>query len=224
VAIEGGPELTARSFAVPSDPSSAAFLLVAGAIADGSLLRLEGVCINPLRSGLLQTLLEMGAAITQENMRDQGGETVADLLVRGGDLRGTEVPPDRAPSMIDEYPVLSVAATMARGRTVMRGLGELRVKESDRLTIMAEGLAACGAKVAVEGDDLIVEGRGSPAGGVTIDAHLDHRIAMSFLVLGGVAGRPVTVSGAETIDTSFPGFASLMNGMGARIATVEGTA
>jgi 3-phosphoshikimate 1-carboxyvinyltransferase len=224
VSIRGGAELTARSFTVPGDPSSAAFLMVAAAIAEGSELRLQGVGTNPMRSGLLETLREMGADITLDRRREQGGEAVADLLVKGGDLRGIEVPPERAPSMIDEYPILAVAATMARGRTVMRGLGELRVKESDRLAAMACGLAACGAKVAVEGDDLIVDGRGSPAGGVTIDARLDHRIAMSFLVLGGIAGKAVTVNGAETIDTSFPGFASLMNRLGGRIARVEARA
>jgi 3-phosphoshikimate 1-carboxyvinyltransferase len=142
---------------------------------------------------------------------------VADLVVRGGALRGVMVPAARAPTMIDEYPILAVAAAVAEGRTVMQGLGELRVKESDRLAAMAEGLAACGVEVAVEGDTLFVAGGRAPTGGALIDARLDHRIAMSFLIMGGLARRPVTVEGAETIDTSFPGFTALMNGLGCRI-------
>ena len=163
----------------------------------------------------------MGARIRLTNERTAGGEPVADLEIEASDLGGVEVPPERAPSMIDEYPVLAVAAAFARGRTVMRGLAELRVKESDRLATMAHGLAACGVRVRVEGDDLTVEGGGPPAGGAAIDAHLDHRIAMSFLVLGGRAREPVTVEGAETIETSFPGFRGLMNGLGCRIEPAE---
>ena len=143
---------------------------------------------------------------------------MGDLLIRGGELHGVEVPAERAPAMIDEYPILAVAASLARGTTIMRGLSELRVKESDRLATMADGLAACGVSVEVEGDDLIVHGGRQPAGGVTIDAKLDHRIAMSFLVLGGLAAQPILVEGAEAIETSFPGFAALMNGLGAQIA------
>jgi 3-phosphoshikimate 1-carboxyvinyltransferase len=179
------------------------------------------VGVNPLRTGLYATLEEMGAALSFEAERLEGGEPVADIVVAGGGLRGVEVPAARAPVMIDEYPVLAVAAALAQGTTVMRGLGELRVKESDRLLAMAEGLAACGVAVAVEGDDLIVQGGGPrPAGGAEIDARLDHRIAMSFLVLGGVARAPVTVRGAEAIETSFPGFPDLMNGLGADISAV----
>ncbi|MDF1587245.1 3-phosphoshikimate 1-carboxyvinyltransferase [Marinimicrococcus flavescens] len=220
IGIEGQPELRPQSFRVPGDPSSAAFPAVAAAITPGAVVRLEGVGLNPLRTGLYTTLAEMGADIAVDNRREEAGEEIGDITVRGSALVGVEVPPGRAPSMIDEYPVLAVAAAFARGRTVMRGLGELRVKESDRLSLMAEGLAACGVDVMVEGDDLIVEGGRQPAGGALIDAHLDHRIAMSFLVLGGRAAAPVTVQGAETIETSFPGFASLMTGLGARIGAV----
>ncbi|WP_035485685.1 3-phosphoshikimate 1-carboxyvinyltransferase [Geminicoccus roseus] len=222
VRITGRPELRPSSFLVPSDPSSAAFPVAAAAVTPGSRVLVQGVCVNPLRTGLFITLREMGAVITEQNQRSVGGEVVADLLVEGGELRGVDVPEGRAPSMIDEYPVLSVVASLARGTTRMRGLAELRVKESDRLAVMAEGLAACGATVEVENDDLIVHGSGGSAlaGGVTVDARLDHRIAMSFLVLGGLADQPVEVLGAEAILTSFPGFVPLMNGLGARITEV----
>jgi 3-phosphoshikimate 1-carboxyvinyltransferase len=196
---------------------------VAAALAAGSEVRLENVGLNPLRTGLYATLGEMGAGLTIERERLAGGEPVGDLLVRGGPLRGVEVPAWRAPTMIDEYPILAVAAALAEGTTAMRGLSELRVKESDRLATMARGLEACGVRVSVDGDDLIVEGGGigrQPAGGAEIDAKLDHRIAMSFLVLGGLSAAPVTVSGAEAIETSFPGFAGLMNRLGAAITTV----
>lgn len=221
VTVTGQPELKAQSFAVPGDPSSAAFPTVAAALAPGSTVRLAGIGLNPLRTGLYTTLAEMGAAIRIENERLTGGETMGDLVIEGAALHGVEVPPERAPTMIDEYPVLAVAAALATGTTVMRGLGELRVKESDRLAVMAEGLAACGVRVEVEGDDLAVHGGTKPAGGAEIDARLDHRIAMSFLVLGGLAEAAVTVRGAEAIETSFPGFAELMNGLGAAVSTVE---
>ena len=220
VTVRGQPELRPQSFLVPGDPSSAGFPTVAAAVAPGSSVRLEGICLNPLRTGLYTTLREMGAEIAIEGERTVGGESVGDLVIRGGALQGVEVPAERAPAMIDEYPILSVAAAFARGTTAMRGLHELRVKESDRLATMAEGLAACGARVEVEGDDLIVHGGGPLAGGATIDAKLDHRIAMSFLVLGGLAREAVAVVGAEAIETSFPGFGTLMNGLGAAIGTV----
>jgi len=154
-----------------------------------------------------------------ENARVQGGEPVGDLVVTHSALRGVDVPWERAPSMIDEYPVLAVAAAFAKGRTVMHGLGELRVKESDRLAAIASGLKACGVPVEVEGDTLVVEGTGSaPKGGAKVAAALDHRIAMAFLVLGGAAQKPVRIDDGETISTSFPGFVKLMNGLGARIA------
>ena len=219
VSVTGRPELHPGSFQVPGDPSSAAFPLAAAAATEGSRVLIEAVCVNPLRSGLITTLAEMGARIEYRDQRAVGGEIVADLLVQGGDLAGVDVPPERAPSMIDEYPVLAVAAGLAHGTTRMRGLSELRVKESDRLAVMAEGLAACGVEVDVEGDDLIVHGSGGRplAGGATVDARLDHRIAMSFLVLGGLAARPVRVQGAEAILTSFPDFVAAMNGLGTEI-------
>lgn len=220
VTVTGQPELRPQSFAVPGDPSSAAFPAVAAATTPGSAVRLEGVGLNPLRAGLYATLREMGASLRVEAERLAGGEPVGDILVEGGRLRGVEVPPERAPAMIDEYPILAVAAALAEGTTVMRSLGELRVKESDRLAAMAEGLAACGVEVEVAGDDLAVHGRGKPKGGAVVDALLDHRIAMSFLVLGGLAREPVTVRGAEAIETSFPGFADTMNRLGAGIAAV----
>ncbi len=217
VELEGEPELVPQQFVVPADPSSAAFPLVAALVAGGSAVTIRGISVNPLRTGLLTTLEEMGASLRQENQRTAAGEPVADLVITASELKAVDVPAERAPSMIDEYPILAVAAAFARGTTRMRGLAELRVKESDRLTTMANGLAAAGIAVAVEGDDLLVTG---PVGGtreLTVDAHHDHRIAMSFLVLGGLGSAPVTVQGAETILTSFPGFAELMNGMGAAI-------
>ncbi len=217
VTVVGQPELAPQSFTVPADPSSAAFPAVAAAATPGSSVLLEGVCLNPSRTGAYTTLAEMGAAIEVQDRRTVAGEEVGSLVVRGSELRAVDVPAARAPSMIDEYPVLFVAAALARGTSRFRGLGELRVKESDRLAVMAEGLAACGVRCAVEGDDLLVEGCARPAGGACIDARLDHRIAMSFLVLGGLARAGVRVVGAETIATSFPGFPGLMNGLGARI-------
>jgi 3-phosphoshikimate 1-carboxyvinyltransferase len=222
VAISGGQSVRPSSFKVPGDPSSAAFPVVAAAMAPGSNVRLTGTGMNPLRTGLLTTLREMGASIEVENEREQGGEPVADLVIKGARLEGAEVPPERAPSMIDEYPILAVAAACASGRTVMRGLAELRVKESDRLAAIADGLRACGVSLEVEGDTLVVNGTARPHGGAIIDAHLDHRIAMSFLVLGGLAREPVGVDGAEAIETSFPGFVELMNGLGTAISKAEG--
>ena len=226
IAVTGQPELAGRPVAVPADPSSAAFAAVAALILPGSELRLPGVGINPHRAGLYQTLQEMGAALSFENRREPAGEPVADLVARAGPLEGVEVPATRAPSMIDDYPVLAVAAACARGRTVMRGLGELRVKESDRLAAVARGLAACGVEVEEAADSLVVHGQGGqgggqgnrrPPGGATIETGLDHRIAMSFLVLGLAAERPVTIDDGATIETSFPGFAKLMTGLGAKI-------
>ena len=221
----GQPELTGRPVAVPADPSSAAFPAVATLIVAGSEIVLEGVGMNPHRTGLYDTLREMGARIEIRDRREEAGEPVADLHVAAGPLRGIEVPAGRAPSMIDEYPILAVAAAFAEGRTVMRGLAELRVKESDRLAAIARGLALCGVSVEEGEDSLTVQGLGShgrpgrPQGGVAIATDLDHRIAMAFLVLGLGAERPVTIDDARTIDTSFPGFVALMNGLGATIAS-----
>jgi 3-phosphoshikimate 1-carboxyvinyltransferase len=178
----------------------------------------EGVGINPLRTGLLECLTEMRADIALLNRREEGGEPVADIRVRASALTGAEIPTERAPRMIDEYPILAVAAACARGRTVMRGLAELRVKESDRLAAIAAGLAGCGVHVAVDGDDLIVEGVGGrPEGDALIKAQLDHRIAMAFLVLGLAAKEPVQIDDVAPIATSFPGFIELMTGLGAAI-------
>jgi 3-phosphoshikimate 1-carboxyvinyltransferase len=216
ITLVGQPELTAAPIAVPADISSAAFALVAGLIVPGSEVSVAGVGLNPSRIGLLVSLKEMGADIAYLNERVEGGEPVADLRVRAGPLRGADIPPERAPSMIDEYPILAVAASCAKGRTVMRGLAELRVKESDRLTATATGLAACGVRVSVEGDDLIVEGAGNfPAGGALIATRLDHRIAMAFLVMGLATNEPVVIDDVRTVATSFPGFVPLMNSLGA---------
>ena len=218
ITLEGYPELAAASIAVPGDPSSAAFPLIAALIVPGSEVTIEGVGINPLRTGLLECLREMGANITLLNERDEGGEPVADLRARAGPLKGADIPAERAPRMIDEFPILAVAAACASGRTVMRGLAELRFKESDRLAGIAAGLAKCGVRVAVEGDDLLVEGAGNfPAGGATIESQLDHRMAMAFLILGLAANEPVRIDDAAPIATSFPGFLSLMNGLGGEI-------
>jgi 3-phosphoshikimate 1-carboxyvinyltransferase len=215
ITLEGYPELAAAPVAVPGDPSSASFPLIAALIVPGSEVTIEGIGINPLRAGLFECLREMGADIALLNERDEGGEPVADLRARAGALKGADIPAERAPRMIDEYPILAVAAACARGRTVMRGLAELRVKESDRLSAIAAGLAACGVRVAVDGDMLTVEGDGGPpAGGALIATQLDHRIAMAFLVLGLAAREPVRIDDAAPIATSFPGFLSLMNRLG----------
>ncbi len=216
ITVVGQPELTGRSVRVPADISSAAFPLVAALIASEGQLRLPAVGTNPLRAGLLKTLIEMGADITLANSTNAAGEPIADLLVRASKLRGVTVPADRAASMIDEYPILAMAAAVAEGTTHMAGLAELRVKESDRLMLIATGLRACGAEVEETDDSLTIHGNGvPPAGGATIASQHDHRIAMSFLVLGTVTAAPIRVTNAETIDTSFPGFRDLMNGLGA---------
>jgi 3-phosphoshikimate 1-carboxyvinyltransferase len=221
VSVVGQPELAAAELDVPGDISSAAFPLVAAAVQQGSALRLDHVGVNPLRSGVLDCLLEMGAELRQLD-ETSDGEPVAALEIAGGSLAGIEVPAERAPRMIDEYPILAVAAACAQGSTRLAGLAELRVKESDRLAAIARGLSACGVEVEVGADSLVVHGRGGPPpGGGRIDAHHDHRIAMSFLVLGALARSPVIVEGAETIETSFPGFAALMNRLGAKIETLE---
>ena len=218
VSIVGQPELAGRDVIVPGDLSSAAFPLVAALLVPGSRVVLRGVGVNPLRAGLLATLREMGAPIELVNPRSEAGEPVADISVGSATLRGVDVPAARAPAMIDEYPILAVAAACAAGTTRMNGLAELRLKESDRLAAMARGLAAAGVAVEESDDALIVHGRGKPPRGdaeITVD--LDHRIAMAFLVLGLVSERPIAVDDGRPIDTSFPGFANLMNGLGAQI-------
>jgi 3-phosphoshikimate 1-carboxyvinyltransferase len=215
ITLKGQPELAGAPVTVPADPSSAAFPMVAALIAAGSDVILTGVMTNPLRTGLITTLREMGADIETLETRTDAGEPMADLRVRAGALRGVEVPAPRAPSMIDEYPVLAVAAAYAQGTTVMRGLKELRVKESDRLAATAAMLQANGVEVEIAGDDLIVHGKGEVPGGGVVATHMDHRIAMSALVMGVAATRPVTVDDAAFIATSFPGFADLMRSLGA---------
>ena len=215
ITLEGRPELKGRTVIVPADPSSAAFPLVAAVLVPGSDVIIEGMMMNPLRIGLLLTLQEMGANIEVTNPRIEGGEDVADLRVRHAQLTGVDVPADRAPSMIDEYPVLAVAAAFATGETRMRGLAELRVKESDRLAAVAEGLRVNGVAFAIEGDDLIVQGAAEVAGGGTVETHLDHRIAMSFLIMGMAAQKPVTIDDAAMIATSFPTFRPALERLGA---------
>jgi 3-phosphoshikimate 1-carboxyvinyltransferase len=218
IELQGQPELHAADVVVPSDPSSAAFPLVAALLVAGSKVTIPAVGLNPLRTGLLTCLQEMGAGIVVRNRRIEGGEPVGDLEITGGPLRSVDVPAERAPSMIDEYPVLAVAAACASGTTRLRGLKELRVKESDRLAATAALLTVNGAKVQIEGDDMIIHGTGGPpAGGGLVQTHMDHRIAMSAIVLGLVAASPVTADDAGFIDTSFPGFVDLMNGIGASI-------
>jgi len=222
VTVVGQPELEPANVAVPADPSSAAFPLVAALIVPGSELILDEVMTNPLRTGLLSTLREMGASIEAVETRDDGGEEVADLRVRASALKGVEVPAERAPSMIDEYPILAVAAAFAEGTTRMRGLKELRVKESDRLAATADMLRVNGVSVEIEGDDLIVQGQGNKngraAGGGEVATHMDHRIAMAALVMGLASENAVRIHDSAFIATSFPGFTELMRGIGADLA------
>ncbi len=220
ITLVGQPELRPQTVAVPRDPSSAAFPVCAALIVEGSDILVPGVSQNLTRNGLYLTLVEMGAEIEFQNPREEGGEPVADLRVRfSGNMKGIEVPAERAPSMIDEYPVLSVVAAFATGKTVMRGVKELRVKESDRIDAMARGLEACGVRVEEDEDTLIVHGMGPGGvpGGGTCATHLDHRIAMSFLVCGLAARAAVSVDDASPIATSFPVFEGLMQGLGAEI-------
>src|SRR5438477_9846985 len=218
IMLKGEPELVPAPVVVPADPSSAAFPMVAALIVPGSEVILSDVMTNPLRTGLITTLREMGAQIEALNVRSDGGEEMADLRAHASALRGVEVPAARAPSMIDEYPVLAVAAAFAEGTTVMRGLMELRVKESDRLAAIADGLRANGVEVEIDGDDLIVHGRGRAAGGGTVATHMDHRISMAFLVLGLASEKPVGVDDVGFIATSFPGYVPMMRSLGAEFA------
>ncbi|MEJ0025095.1 MAG: 3-phosphoshikimate 1-carboxyvinyltransferase [Rhizomicrobium sp.] len=223
VHVSGEAELKPCAVDVPRDPSSAAFALVAALIVPGSEVRIPSVLLNPRRIGLIETLLEMGASIAIENERISGGERIGDLVARSSQLRGVDVPPDRAPAMIDEYPILAVAAAFAEGRTVMRGLEELRVKESDRLAAIAAGLKANGLTTSETHDTLTVEGRGLDGvpGGARVATHLDHRIAMSFLVMGLAAKDAVTVDDTAMIATSFPEFEQLMRDLGADFQAVN---
>ncbi|MEZ5894923.1 MAG: 3-phosphoshikimate 1-carboxyvinyltransferase [Parvularculaceae bacterium] len=219
IRVSGGAALTPASIEVPGDPSSAAFIVAAAVITPGSDVTVRGVLMNPLRTGFFDTLTEMGARLEMENLRMVNGEPVADLRARHSTLRGVETPSERAPSMIDEYPVLAVVAAFAEGESVLRGLAELRVKESDRLAAIEAGLAANGVAVETGEDWIKITGGGDPAGGALVRTHADHRIAMSFLVMGLAARRPVEIDDASMIATSFPGFFGLMNRIGADIAS-----
>ena len=217
IRLVGRPELQPQTIAVPADPSSAAFPVVAGLLVEGSDITVKNMLLNPARIGLLTTLKEMDADLMVENERISGGETIGDVRVRASKLKGVSVPPERAPSMIDEYPVLAVAASFAEGATTMRGLQELRVKESDRLAAVARGLEANGVACNEGEDSLVVEG-GRVAGGGTVATHLDHRIAMSFLVMGLAAEQPVSIDDSAIIGTSFPGFVELLTDLGAEFS------
>jgi len=218
ITLQGQPELEPANVVVPADPSSAAFPLVAALIVPGSDLVLEAVMTNPLRTGLYKTLAEMGAKIETLATRDDGGEEIADLRITASQLKGVEVPPERAPSMIDEYLILGVAAAFAQGTTRMRGLQELRVKESDRLAATADMLRINGVDVQIEGDDLIVNGKGTVPGGGEVKTDMDHRIAMSALMMGLASEQPVRIDDSGFIATSFPGFVELMRSLGADLA------
>jgi 3-phosphoshikimate 1-carboxyvinyltransferase len=216
ITVTGGPELKGRDVVVPADPSSAAFLIAAALIVPGSDVTVEGVLANPTRIGLYTTLQEMGGDVELLNLREEGGEPVADIRARHSRLEGVHVPAERAPSMIDEYPMLAVIAGFAHGTTRMDGLAELKVKESDRLAATAAGLVTNGVTAEVSGDTLIVTGTGRVVGGGLVATHLDHRIAMAFLTMGLASEAPVTVDDTAMIATSFPEFRSLMEGIGAR--------
>ncbi|WP_371812975.1 3-phosphoshikimate 1-carboxyvinyltransferase [Brevundimonas sp. AJA228-03] len=213
IRLRGGQSLTGTAVSVPGDPSSAAFPLAAGLIVPGSAVMVEGVMLNPLRTGLFDTWIEMGADLTIANRRVSGGEDVGDITARHSVLKGVVVPESRAASMIDEYPILAATAAFADGTTVMRGVGEMRVKESDRIRLMVDGLRACGVAVEEEPEGFLVTG-GPVPGGATVHTAHDHRIAMSHIVLGLAAGRAVTVDEPDMIATSFPGFVEMMRGLG----------
>lgn len=214
ISVEGQHDLTAQNVTVPGDPSSAAFAIVAGLIVPGSDVTVRDVLLNPTRTGLIETLIEMGADLSISNRRGSGGEEIGDVRVKTSTLKGVSVPADRAPSMIDEYPVLAVAASFASGETVMNGLEELRVKECDRLAVTARGLEANGVDC-TEGEDTLTVRGGAVPGGGTVETHLDHRIAMAFLVMGLAAQEAVSVDDTTMIATSFPEFSDLMTGLGA---------
>lgn len=223
--VPGGQALSGTEVTVPGDPSSAAFPLVAALITPGSEVTVEGVLLNPLRAALFTTLQEMGADLVITNVREQGGDRVGDVTARHSALRGVVAPPERAAAMIDEYPILAIAAAFAEGPTIMRGIGEMRVKESDRIALTAAGLAACGVGVEEEPEGLIVNGtvraNHPVAGGARVTTHGDHRIAMAHLVLGLAAEAPVSVDEPGMIATSFPGFVEMMTGLGGQIQAAD---
>jgi 3-phosphoshikimate 1-carboxyvinyltransferase len=222
IALAGQPELTGRPVAVPGDPSSAAFALVAALMIPGAAVTIRNVGLNPLRAGLFEALEAMGADLERSSLRDVGGEPVADITARGGALEGIDWPAEKAPAMIDEYPILAIAAAAARGATTLRGLGELRVKESDRLSLIARGLAACGVAIEEGREHLVIHGCGGrppglAPGAAPVETHLDHRIAMAFLVLGAASRAPVAIDDGGMIETSFPDFVGFMERLGADI-------
>jgi 3-phosphoshikimate 1-carboxyvinyltransferase len=219
IRLTGQPELLAADIAVPGDPSSAAFPLVAALLVPGSRVTIRAVGLNTLRTGMFTTLREMGAALTITNERTEGGEPIGDITVAYQELSAVDVPPERAPSMIDEYPILAVACATARGTSRLRGLHELRVKESDRLAATTAMLQAAGIRAEILGDDLLIHGVSAPPGGGLVATHMDHRLAMSALVLGQITQAPIRIDDASFIDTSFPGFIPLMQGLGAGLST-----
>jgi 3-phosphoshikimate 1-carboxyvinyltransferase len=218
ISVKGDAELDGRTIVVPGDPSSAAFIAAAALLVPGSEVTIEGVLVNPTRTGFYLTVQEMGADIVFLNEREEGGEPVADIRARSSQLNGVRVPRERAPSMIDEYPVLAVVAAFAEGETRMEGLAELQVKESDRLVATASALAVNGVQTRVEGDHLTVTGGRTVQGGGRVETHMDHRIAMAALTLGLAAEAPVTIDDDRFIATSFPDYLGLMAGLGARFA------
>jgi 3-phosphoshikimate 1-carboxyvinyltransferase len=218
IKLHGQPELIAKDIIVPSDPSSAAFFVVASLIVPGSKLLVKNICLNPLRAGLFEVLKEMGGNIEYTNEREEAGERIADIKVLYSKLHAVTVPAEKAPSMIDEYPILSVAASVAEGTTRMEGLGELRVKESDRLAAIEDGLKQNGVVVSSGEDWLEVMGTEKVAGGGLVNTHLDHRIAMSFLILGAIAEQPVAIDDATMIATSFPNFIELFTKLGGKVS------
>ena len=224
ITVKGEAELVGRDVTVPADPSSAAFLAAAAALVPGSDITIEGVLVNPTRTGFYDTLREMGADVTFTGMREEGGEPVADIRVRYAALAGVQVPAHRAPSMIDEYPILAVVAAFAEGETRMDGLAELKVKESDRLAATVAGLISNGVAASADGDTLTVRGAREVRGGGTVATHLDHRIAMAFLTMGLASRDPVTVDDTSMVATSFPEFTSLMTSVGAHFGTAAGRA
>lgn len=224
ITVKGDAELTGCDVVVPADPSSAAFLAAAAALVPGSDVTIEGVLVNPTRIGFYEVLREMGGSVAFLNERDEGGEPVADIRVQHAPLKGVSVAAHRAPSMIDEYPVLAVVASFADGATRMDGLAELKVKESDRLAATVAGLVTNGVQAVAEGDTLTVKGAATVRGGGTVATHLDHRIAMSFLIMGLASREPVTVDDTSMVATSFPEFLSIMQGLGARFGTSAGQA
>jgi 3-phosphoshikimate 1-carboxyvinyltransferase len=218
ITLVGQPELSGRKITIPGDFSSAAFVIIGALITPGSNVEIKNVGINPLRTGLLDSLKEMGADLKIQKVRESAGEKIADIKIKYTQLKGITVPASRVPSMIDEYPILSIAASVAKGVSVFEGIGELRVKESDRLTNMANGLKACGVVTKATENTLTISGiSGRPEGGTIITSQLDHRIAMSYLVLGLISKKPITVDDAQPIETSFPNFTNLMNQLGANM-------